>query len=49
MSKKKEVCWLCGGKEPNETIKVGCETPGGKPCKTKEVQVHFGCLMDMDY
>lgn len=44
---QEETCWLCGGKEPDETIKVGCETPGGKPCKEKEVRVHNGCYMDI--
>ena len=42
------LCWLCGGFDPDITIEVECETPGGKPCKSKEVEVHNGCYMDME-
>ena len=47
--KKTDVCWFCGGEKPDELIYVGCETPGGNPCQSKIVPVHFGCLMDSDY
>jgi hypothetical protein len=43
-----EKCWLCGGPEPNTTIIVECETPGGKICNPKEVHVHLGCYLDME-
>jgi len=43
-----ERCWLCGGIRPDTTIEVNCETPGGTPCKTKKVEVHHGCYMDME-
>lgn len=44
----KAECWLCGGLEAETTIIVERETPGGEPCKAKEVQVHFGCYMDIE-
>lgn len=48
--KKQEKCWLCGlsDPDPDTTITVECETPGGKHCKPYEVKVHFSCYMDMD-
>ena len=42
------LCWLCGGIDPEETIKVNCESPGGEECKEKEVKVHLGCYMDIE-
>jgi len=49
-NKKIKVCWLCGGTEPEPDSKIitECETPGGKSCKPKKVDVHFSCYMDMD-
>lgn len=41
------ICWLCGKEGAGTIIEVACETPNGKPCKPKEVCVHFGCYMDM--
>lgn len=41
-------CWLCRKGKANTVVKTCCETPGGKPCKEKEVIVHWGCYMDMD-
>ena len=43
-----ESCWLCGGDDPDTTINVECETPGGKHCKPKDVKVHYSCYMDID-
>lgn len=45
---EREICWLCDGEEPDTTIDVACETPGGEPCEPKDVKVHFTCYMDMD-
>ena len=47
-SEAQKTCWLCGGENPDQTITVGRETPGGKKCKQKEVKVHNGCYMDME-
>ena len=41
-------CWLCGKGRANTVIETERETPGGKPCKSKEVMVHWGCYMDMN-
>jgi len=41
-------CWLCSGSKPDTTVTVECETPNGKPCKPKQVRVHFGCYMDIN-
>lgn len=43
-----DTCWLCGGSGPDTTITVECETPSGKHCRPKNVEVHFGCYMDID-
>jgi hypothetical protein len=40
-------CWLCGGRNPDTKIYVERETPGGKPCPEKQVEVHFSCYMDI--
>jgi hypothetical protein len=42
------TCWLCGMNDAETTITVACETPGGRPCKEKDVLVHHGCYMDVD-
>jgi len=44
------VCWLCGGNdpEPDIVITVERETPGGEPCRPKDVPVHTGCYQDLD-
>jgi len=46
----KEKCWLCNcsSPPPDSTITVECETPAGKPCKPKDVLVHFPCYMDIE-
>lgn len=41
-------CWLCGGVEPNETVTVARESPGGPKCDAYKVQVHTGCWQDME-
>lgn len=43
-----EECWLCGGSNPDISIKVNCETPGGKECPEKLVMIHFRCYVDME-
>ena len=46
--KRRSLCWLCGKPSANLKAVVGCDTPGGKPCKPKWVTVHLGCWNDMD-
>lgn len=43
-------CWLCGraSPKPDQIIETECETPGGKPCPSKNVPVHTGCMMEME-
>jgi len=43
-----EKCWLYGDNDPDITINVECETPGGKSCPPKDVKVHNSCYMDID-
>ncbi len=47
-----DVCWFCDYaiEDPDQVagITVECETPGGKPCPARAVNVHYGCLMDID-
>ena len=47
IEEKQPTCWLCGGSDPNTTITVECETPGGDSCPPKSVPVHHGCYMDI--
>jgi hypothetical protein len=44
------ACWLCGKNdpEPDLIIEVERETPGGEPCRPKDVPVHQGCYQDID-
>ena len=45
---EKEVCWFCGGKDPNTEITVECDIPNGEPCEPKVVKVHMGCYMEVN-
>lgn len=36
-------CWLCGGVDPETTMKVAREYPGGPICEVYTTTVHAGC------
>lgn len=45
LSNNRRRCWLCSKHNPNDFIEVVVkqETPGGKSCEPKMVEVHFSC------
>ena len=41
------ICWLCDGSGATSKMSTARETPAGKSCPVKTVDVHVGCMMDM--